>query len=245
MALVSCGPVVGAGRAHLLAVAALQLVSFGADLVEGSYDLFAGNPFRVSLISHGVWCPPLAHNYDPGCFGASGTPVSPSKTLSRHPVHNRTQLKILRDVPLHPGFEPTGNSHDASVIHGRAAPGQRGTEFGEPGSEMSGMLHVLIIEPHDELALAFEKVIASASYTPIVRRHVDSLEDLDVTPATIVMRIGHADVSHLPSQRPPIVAIASSDEEVAEASRLRCEVVLHGPAEVKRLCEALRSVVHS
>jgi hypothetical protein len=139
----------------------------------------------------------------------------------------------------------TRNSRDGSAIHGRGSRAQTGTEFGEPGSDMSGMLHVLIIEPHDELAIAFEKVIASASYAPIVRRHVDSLEDLDVTPATIVMRIGHADVSHLPPQRPPIVAIASSDEEVAEASRLRCEVVLHGPSEVKRLCEALRSIVHA
>lgn len=107
------------------------------------------------------------------------------------------------------------------------------------------MLHVLIIEPHDELATAIEKVIASASYAPIVRRHVDSLEDLDVTPATVVMRIGHADVSHWSRQRPPIVAIASSEEDVAEASRLRCEVVLHGPGEIKRLCEAVRSVVHA
>jgi hypothetical protein len=110
---------------------------------------------------------------------------------------------------------------------------------------VSCQLSVLIIEPHDELAAAFEKVIASASYAPIVRRHVDSLDDLDVTPASIVMRIGHADVSHLPPHRPPIVAIVSSDEEIAEASRLRCEAVLHGPAEIKRLCEVLRSLVHA
>jgi alkanesulfonate monooxygenase SsuD/methylene tetrahydromethanopterin reductase-like flavin-dependent oxidoreductase (luciferase family) len=105
-------------------------------------------------------------------------------------------------------------------------------------------LPVLIIEPHAELATALEKAIASASYTPVVRRHVDSLDDLDFTPVTIVMRIGHADVSHLPSQRPPIVAIASSDEDVAEAARLRCEVVLHGAPEIRRLCEALRSLAH-
>ena len=110
---------------------------------------------------------------------------------------------------------------------------------------MSSMLPVLIIEPHDELATALEKTIASASYTPIVRRHVDSLEDLDVTPVTIVMRIGHADVSHLPAHRPPIVAIASSDEEVAEASRLHCEAVLHGAPEIRRLCDVLRSLVRA
>jgi len=107
------------------------------------------------------------------------------------------------------------------------------------------MLHVLIIEPHDELATAFEKVIASASYTPIVRRHVDSLDDLAVRPATIVIRIGHADLSGLPAQRPPIVAIASTEEDVAEASRLRCEVVLHGPGEIKHLCDAVRSLAHA
>jgi hypothetical protein len=107
------------------------------------------------------------------------------------------------------------------------------------------MLNVLIIEPHDELATAMEKVIATAHYAPIVRRHLDSLDDLGITPATIVMRIGHADVSRLPAHRPPIVAIASSDEDVAEASRLRCEVVLHGPGEIKRLCEAVRSVAHA
>jgi len=107
------------------------------------------------------------------------------------------------------------------------------------------MLPILIIEPHDELASAFEKVIASASYTPIVRRYVDSLEDLDFTPATIVVRVGHAEVSHLPPHRPPIVAITSSDADLAEAARLRCEVVLHGPTEIKRLCEVLRSLLHA
>jgi hypothetical protein len=107
------------------------------------------------------------------------------------------------------------------------------------------MTHVLIIEPHDELAAALEKVIATASYSPIVRRHLDALEDLGVTPATIVMRIGHADVSQLPPHRPPIVAIASTQEDVEEASRLRCEVVLRGPGEIKRLCEVLRSVAHA
>src|SRR5687768_1844715 len=71
--------------------------------------------------------------------------------------------------------------------------------------------HVLIIEPHDELAAAFEQVVASADFHPIVRRHVDSMADLGVTPTTIVVRIGHGDVSSLPPDRPPIVAIVSSE----------------------------------
>lgn len=104
------------------------------------------------------------------------------------------------------------------------------------------MRHVLIIEPFADLASAFEEVIASASYAPIVRRHVDSLTDLSVMPATIVVRIGHGDVSRLPPERPPIVAIASSESDVAEAERLHCEVVLRAPADIKRLCEAVRSL---
>jgi hypothetical protein len=102
--------------------------------------------------------------------------------------------------------------------------------------------HVLIIEPHDELATAFEQVVASADFYPIVRRHVDSLGDLGLTPSTIVVRIGHGDVSSLPPDRPPIVAIASSDADVAEAHRLHCEVILRAPAEIRRLCEALREL---
>lgn len=104
------------------------------------------------------------------------------------------------------------------------------------------MRNVLIIEPHDELATAFAEVVASSHYNPIVRRHLDALGDLGVTPVTIVVRIGHADLSKLPPGRPPIIAIASSDADVAEATRLRCEVVLRAPSEIKRLCEALHSV---
>lgn len=104
------------------------------------------------------------------------------------------------------------------------------------------MRHVLIIEPHDELSAAFADVLASANYRPLVRRHVDAIADLGVTPAAIVLRIGHAEVSRFPPDRPPIVAIVSSEEDLAEAERLQCEVVLRGPAEIKRLCDALRSL---
>lgn len=104
------------------------------------------------------------------------------------------------------------------------------------------MRHVLIIEPHDELAAAFEQVVASADFTPLVRRHVASMSDIGITPAAIVVRIGHGDISTLPADRPPIVAIVSSDEEFDEAKRLRCEVVLRAPAEIRKLCESLRAL---
>jgi hypothetical protein len=102
--------------------------------------------------------------------------------------------------------------------------------------------HVLIIEPHDELAAAMEQVVASADFAPIVRRHVQTMSDLGVMPATIVVRIGHGDVSTLPPDRPPVIAIVSSDEEAREADRLHCEVVLRAPGEIRRLYDALRQV---
>jgi hypothetical protein len=102
--------------------------------------------------------------------------------------------------------------------------------------------HVLIIEPHDELAAAFEQVVVSADFAPIVRRYVHTLADIGVTPAAIVVRIGHGDISTLPPDRPAVVAIVGSDEEVEEARRLRCEIVLRAPSEIRRLCEALRTL---
>ena len=104
------------------------------------------------------------------------------------------------------------------------------------------MRHVLIIEPHEELAAAMEQVVASADFTPIVRRHVQTLADIDVVPMTIVVRIGHADLSTLPPDRPPVIAIVSSDDEAREAARLRCEVVLRAPEDIRRLYEALRQL---
>lgn len=101
------------------------------------------------------------------------------------------------------------------------------------------MRHILVIESHADLAEAFEHVLASARFDPIVRRCVESLADVDVTPSAIVARIGHADLSGLPASRPPVVAIASNADDVAEARRLKCEVVLKAPEEIRQLCEAL------
>jgi hypothetical protein len=106
------------------------------------------------------------------------------------------------------------------------------------------MLSVLIIEPHDDIASALAEVVASANFAPMVRRHVHLLDDVGTTPAAILVRIAQADLSGLPPHRPPIVAIASNEEEATEAARLRCEVVLRSPGDIKRLCEALRSLSH-
>jgi hypothetical protein len=108
---------------------------------------------------------------------------------------------------------------------------------------------ILIVETRPEVAAALEEVVTSARYEAIVRPHVACLSDLDVTPDAIIVRIAsegigepaHAGIARL-SKRPPIVAIAWEAQEVEEAIRLGCEVVLKAPDDVGRLCEALSTV---
>lgn len=109
---------------------------------------------------------------------------------------------------------------------------------------------ILIIETRPDIAEALEDVVTSAHYSAIVRSHIECLSDLDVVPAAIIARISfegvgepqHAVIGRL-AGRPPVVAIAWEDDEVAEAIRLNCEVVLRAPDEVGRLCHALTAVV--
>lgn len=110
---------------------------------------------------------------------------------------------------------------------------------------------VLIIESRPEVAEALEDVVTSARYEALVRPHVECLGDLGVTPAAIIVRVAfegigepaHAAIERLPPDRPPVIAIAWEDEEVQEAVRLECDVVLRAPDDVSRLCAALTSVV--
>jgi hypothetical protein len=111
---------------------------------------------------------------------------------------------------------------------------------------------VLIIEPRHEVAAALEGVVNSANYVAMVRPYLDELSELGATPAAIIIRIAfdtlsepaHAAIGRLPEGRPPIIAIASEEREVAEARRLKCDVVLRAPRDVGRLCEVLGRIVH-
>ena len=111
---------------------------------------------------------------------------------------------------------------------------------------------VLIIETRPEIAEALQDVVTSARYAAVVRPHVECLSDLDVTPAAIIVRIAFEGVGEpQPAaierlrDRPPVVAIAWEDDEVAEAVRLNCEVILRAPNDVGRLCNALSAVINS
>jgi hypothetical protein len=112
---------------------------------------------------------------------------------------------------------------------------------------------ILIIEARPEVAEALADVVVSAHYCPMVRPHVERMADIGVTPSAIIVRIAfegvgepaHAAIGRLPVDRPPVVAIAWEDKEMAEAARLKCDVVLRAPNDVGRLCDALTSVVNA
>ena len=108
---------------------------------------------------------------------------------------------------------------------------------------------ILIIEPRPEVAAALEEVISTARFTAVVIPHLEQLSDLGFAPAAIVVRIAfegsvpaHRAIEHLPPSHPPVVAIAWDDAELAEAARLKCDVVLRAPDDVTHLCETLRKV---
>ena len=135
--------------------------------------------------------------------------------------------------------------------HGVTA--RRGTGFGLPTVDTEDMgAMILILETRQEVAAALEDVISSASYTAVVRPHLERLSDLAVRPAAIVVRIAfegmepaHAAIAKLPDNRPPIVAIACDDAEYAEAHRLKCDVVLRGSKDVGQLCDVLHRLVQA
>ena len=112
---------------------------------------------------------------------------------------------------------------------------------------------VLIIEPRSEVASALESAIAMWNLSPVVVQHLERLGDVPHSVAAIVVRVAfegmgepaHVAVERLPRERPPVVAIASTVDEVAEARRLKCDVVLQAPQDVNRLCETLTKLLRT
>ena len=110
---------------------------------------------------------------------------------------------------------------------------------------------VLIIEPRKEVAAALEATLALSHFSTVVVPHLERLSDIAQPIAAIVVRISfegvgdpaHRAILRLPRDHPPIVAIAWEEDELEEARRLKCDVVLHAPHEISRLCEALLKLV--
>ena len=112
---------------------------------------------------------------------------------------------------------------------------------------------VLIIEARREVAAALEGVLAAANMASVVVPHLEKLSDVQISPAAILVRIAfesvsdppHTAIARLPPGRPPVVAIAWEDDEVAEAEKLKCDVILRAPNDIARLCETLTRVVEA
>jgi hypothetical protein len=110
---------------------------------------------------------------------------------------------------------------------------------------------VLIIESRKEVAAALEAAIEASNFTPLVVAYIERLSDIPHPIAAIVVRVAfegvgeptHAAIARLPRNRPPVVAIAWEENELAEARRLKCDVVLHAPHDITRLCETLTKLV--
>jgi len=107
---------------------------------------------------------------------------------------------------------------------------------------------VLVIEPHREIANALQDVVTLAGCVPVMASHCESVRELDSLPAAIVVRIAteirmmppHFGLEHFSrTDQPLIVALASSDADVAEAERLECQVIARAPNQVQALYKAL------
>ena len=109
---------------------------------------------------------------------------------------------------------------------------------------------VLIIEARREVAAALEEVLSAANLASLVVPHLEKLSDIEVSPAAILVRIAfesvsdppHAAIARLPPGRPPVVAIAWAEDEVVEAQKLKCDVILRAPKDIPRLCETLTRI---
>jgi hypothetical protein len=107
---------------------------------------------------------------------------------------------------------------------------------------------VVIAEAHYEIAHALMDVVTLAGCVPVTVTHVDQVLALDVQPVAIIVRVdlllsSHRGLEHCArGRRPLIVALASSDADVAEAERLECEIIAREPHQVQMLYDVLKEL---
>jgi hypothetical protein len=107
---------------------------------------------------------------------------------------------------------------------------------------------VLIVEPYPNLATPVQEVCALANCEPVTVTGCDAFDRLPRTPVAIVLRVTtnqvfqspHHDLEKIPREgRPPIVALVGSDQDVVEAERLGCDLLLRTPGQMQALYDAL------
>jgi len=112
---------------------------------------------------------------------------------------------------------------------------------------------VVIAEPHQQMAGALEDVVTMAGCVPVIVNRCESVMTLSAEPAAIVVRVAtemplvspHLGLAQLGrGRRPLIVALVSSDADVAEAERLHCQVIARAPHQVQTLYDTLVRLAH-
>jgi hypothetical protein len=107
---------------------------------------------------------------------------------------------------------------------------------------------VVVAEAHYEIAHALMDVVTLAGCVPVTVTHFDSVQTLDVQPVAVVLRVDpllspHRGLENFArGRRPLIVALASSDADVAEAERLECEIIARAPHQVQMLYDVLKEL---
>jgi DNA-binding NarL/FixJ family response regulator len=111
---------------------------------------------------------------------------------------------------------------------------------------------VVIAEPHRAIADAVQDVVTLAGCVPVIVDTVEAVRAFHSPPAAMVVRIAtemplmspHRGLEHLArAERPVIIALTSSEADVAEAERLACDVIARAPHQVQALYETLRQLV--
>jgi hypothetical protein len=111
---------------------------------------------------------------------------------------------------------------------------------------------VIIVEPYRDIAIALEEIVSLARCTPLT---IGAVEEpaalLQERPAAIIVRVAtdlsyrspHAGLTRWPAaMRPMVVALVSTDADVAEAERFGCDVILQEPKQVRQLYDTLAHV---
>ena len=107
---------------------------------------------------------------------------------------------------------------------------------------------VVVAEPYHPIANALQDVVALAGCVPVVVSGTQGDCELRSRPAAIVVRVDtalsrspHVTLADVRGDTPPlIVALASNEEDAAEAKRCGCQVIARPPNQMKALYETLR-----
>ena len=106
----------------------------------------------------------------------------------------------------------------------------------------------MVAETHHEIADALQDVVILAGCIPIIVSEGESMGERPALPEAIVVRVAtempmtspHLNLRQFGrTERTLVVALASSDADVAEAERLGCQVIARAPRQVQVLYEAL------